>query len=50
MMSKFEDLLFAFRKDLGHRNRNLDRKHLLSLFINDIHAVDLSDFPRDGKR
>jgi len=32
----YENLLLAIRKDLGHKNRNLKRGMILSLFINDI--------------
>lgn len=31
-----EDLLLAIRKDLGHKNKGLDRGKLLGLFVNDI--------------
>lgn len=32
----YENLLLEIRKDLGHKNRNLRRGMILSLFINDI--------------
>ena len=32
----FEDLLLAIRKDLGHRNRGLQRGSILRLFVTDI--------------
>jgi hypothetical protein len=32
----YENLLLEIRKDLGHKNRNLKRGTVLSLFINDI--------------
>src|SRR2546421_429502 len=32
----YENLLLEIRKDLGHKNRNLKRGMVLSLFINDI--------------
>lgn len=32
----FEDLLLAIRRDLGHRNKGLDRGSILRLFITDI--------------
>lgn len=31
-----EDLLFAIRRDTGHKNKNLKRGDILALFINDI--------------
>ncbi len=31
-----EDILLAIRKDLGHKNKNLIRGKILSLFVNDI--------------
>lgn len=31
-----ENLLLAIRKDLGHKNQNIPRGKLLSLFINDL--------------
>lgn len=34
-----EDLFFAIRKDTGHKNKNLKRKDLLSLFLNDLHKT-----------
>ena len=33
-----EDFLLAIRKDLGHKNKNLSRGKILSLFINDLPA------------
>lgn len=50
LMARLEDLLFAFRHDLGHRNKGLDRADLLSLFINDIEKMDLSRFPRPRQK
>jgi hypothetical protein len=44
LIVRFEDVLFAFRRDLGHKNKGLDRAHLLSLFINDIEKLDLSKY------
>ena len=32
----YEDLIRAVRKDLGHKNKDLTKGKLLSLFINDI--------------
>jgi len=31
-----EDLLIAIRKDLGHKNKNINRGKILGLFINDL--------------
>lgn len=50
LFARFEDVLFALREDLGHRNKGLDRKDLLSLFINDIDDVNLQDYPRAGDK
>jgi len=36
IMLRFEDLLHAIRKELGHPNRGLARGDLLRLFITDI--------------
>lgn len=36
IMFEFEKLLYAIRKDTGHRNRNLKKGDVLALFINDI--------------
>jgi hypothetical protein len=33
----YEKLLFEIRKDLGHKNKNLDRGSVLSLFVNDVY-------------
>ena len=35
MLLLFEQLLLDFRKDIGHKNKNLESGDLLSLFIND---------------
>lgn len=32
----FEDFLFAIRRDLGHKNKNLKRGSILKLFVTDI--------------
>lgn len=34
-----EDLLLAFRKDVGHKNKGIKRGDLLSVFINDVPTV-----------
>lgn len=44
-MARFEDVLLAFRHDLGHKNKGLARTHLLSLFINDVEKLDPSKYP-----
>ena len=31
-----EKLLFAIRRDLGHKNKNLKKGDILSIFVNDI--------------
>lgn len=36
LMEKFEDIILAMRKDLGHKNKDLDRHELLKCFINDL--------------
>lgn len=36
IMTHYEDLLFAIRRDLGHKNRGLGRSDLLRLFITDL--------------
>ena len=36
LMFKYEALIEAIRKDLGHKNKGLTRGKLLSLFVNDI--------------
>lgn len=36
LMFQYEDLIRAIRKDLGHKNKGLNKGNLLSLFINDI--------------
>ncbi|MFC5732187.1 hypothetical protein [Cytobacillus gottheilii] len=35
-MELLEDLLLSLRKDMGHKNKSLERGELLSLFINDV--------------
>jgi multidrug transporter EmrE-like cation transporter len=35
-MFLFEDLLFAIRKDMGHKNKDVHKGELLGLFVNDI--------------
>ncbi len=35
-LRNLENLLFAFRKDVGHTNKNIKKGDLLSMFINDI--------------
>ncbi len=35
LMLSFEKLLFALRRDMGHKNKNLKTGYILSLFIND---------------
>ncbi len=36
-MLEFEKLLFAIRKDTGHKNKGVKQGDLLGLFVNDIH-------------
>lgn len=36
LMFVYEDLIRAIRKDLGHKNKDLTKGKLLSLFVNDI--------------
>lgn len=36
LMIIYEDLIFAIRKDLGHKNKGLTETDILALFINDI--------------
>lgn len=36
ILPRVANLMLAVRKDLGHRNKNLDRRKILSLFINDL--------------
>lgn len=36
LMFRFEDLLLAMRRDLGHRNVNISRGDVLGLWVNDI--------------
>jgi hypothetical protein len=36
LMFSYENVLREIRKDLGHKNKNLGKGKLLSLFINDI--------------
>ncbi len=36
LMFIYEDLILAIRKDLGHKNKDLTKGKLLSLFVNDI--------------
>lgn len=38
-MLLFGQLLLAIRKDLGHQNKEIDKKSILSTFVNDIHAL-----------
>jgi hypothetical protein len=40
----YEELLFAIRRDLGHRNRALVTGDMLALFVNDVDQ----NFPRKG--
>ena len=42
----FENMLFAIRRDLGHKNKNLKQGDLLSLFITDIEK----HLPQQGGR
>lgn len=35
----FEDLVYAIRKDLGHRNNGLSSGDILALFVNDIQSI-----------
>ena len=35
-MLEFEKLLFSFRKDIGHKNQDIKKGDILSMFINDI--------------
>lgn len=39
-ITMFEDLLYEFRRDLGHNNRSLKERDVLALFINDIDKLD----------
>ncbi|MBP3923966.1 hypothetical protein J6E39_01835 [bacterium] len=39
-MLKLENLLYAIRRDTGHKNKNLEQKDLLRLFIKDIDKRD----------
>lgn len=39
MIKKFEDLMLAMRKDLGHSNKKLNNHEVLKCFINDIEEV-----------
>jgi hypothetical protein len=41
MIGAQEDLFFAIRKDLGHKNKNLPRGTILRLFVNDLDASKL---------
>ncbi|MCH7729499.1 MAG: hypothetical protein IH991_23940 [Planctomycetes bacterium] len=36
LMFIYEDLIRAIRRDLGHKNKDLTKGKLLSLFVNDI--------------
>ena len=36
LMFRYEDLIRAIRKDLGHKNKDLTNGKLLSLFVNDM--------------
>jgi hypothetical protein len=36
LMFIYEDVIRAIRRDLGHKNKDLDKGKLLSLFVNDI--------------
>jgi hypothetical protein len=36
MVFRYEELIYAIRRDLGHRNKGLTKGMVLSLFINDI--------------
>ena len=36
VMFRYENLILAIRKDLGHANKNFKQGDVLSLFINDI--------------
>jgi hypothetical protein len=38
-IEKMENLLLVIRKDMGHKNKNLQQGDILSLFINDIDEV-----------
>lgn len=44
-MAALEDLFFEIRRDLGHANRDLERGHILRLFINDIQGR-VSEMPK----
>lgn len=45
LFARLEDMLLAFRRDLGHKNRDLDRKEILSLVFDDIEKLDFSKYP-----
>lgn len=40
ILTMFEDLLYEFRRDLGHNNRSLKERDILAVFINDIDKLD----------
>ncbi len=44
-LAGLERLFFAFRKDLGYRNRGLAQRDLLALFINDLHEPTAGSIP-----
>lgn len=50
MLARFEDVMFAMREDLGHKNKGLDRRDLLSLFITDADSQEFDKFPRSRNR
>ena len=39
IMVKMTNLLLAIRKDLGHKNKNINEEKLLGLFINDLDQI-----------
>ena len=46
----FEDLLLAIRKDLGHKNKGLERGDILGLFIKDIDEFLAAEKLADAKK
>ncbi len=39
MLIKVEEFILLLRKDLGHKNTNIKKGQVLSLFVNDIDAI-----------
>lgn len=42
----YEDLIYAIRRDLGHRNSNLGRGDILAIFINDVDQILAQEAPK----